>query len=65
MRGDSDGEVRSLLKRLEKLNRRRSAYLDLAADGDMSREELRAKLVEVDEQREGARKVLREARDRQ
>jgi hypothetical protein len=65
MRGNPDAEVRSLLERLEKLNKRRSAYHDLAADGDMTREELRSKLAEVDEQREEVRKVLREARNRQ
>jgi site-specific DNA recombinase len=63
--GDPDAEVRTLVERLKKLNKRRSAYHDLAADGDMSREELRSKLAEVDEKREEVRKVLREARNRQ
>jgi site-specific DNA recombinase len=66
LRGDSGGETREIIaKRLEKLERRRSGYIDLAADGDMSREELRRRLANVDEQREAARKALREVRDRQ
>ena len=63
MRGDPDAEVRVLLQRLQKLNRRRSVFFDLRADGDMSREELHVKLAEVDEQREGIRKVLQDARE--
>lgn len=35
MRGDPDREVRHLAERLEKLERRRSGYIDLAADGDL------------------------------
>jgi len=65
LRGDPGREAREIAGRLEKLERRRSGYLDLAADGDISREELRHKLAEVDEQREVARKTLREARDRE
>jgi site-specific DNA recombinase len=65
LRGDPGREAREIAGRLEKLERRRSGYLDLAADGDMSREELRRKLAEVDERREAARKTLREARDRE
>jgi site-specific DNA recombinase len=65
LRGDSGEEAREIAKRLEKLERRRSGYIDLAADGDMTREELRRKLAEVDEQCGAARKALRETRDRQ
>ena len=65
MRGDPGREARDLTERLGKLERRRSGYLDLAADGDMGREELRAKLAEVDGLREAARNALREATDRQ
>ncbi len=65
MRGDPDREVRDLAERLRKLDYRRSGYLDLAADGDMSREELRTKLADLDEQRDGLQKALREAHSRQ
>jgi hypothetical protein len=65
MRGDPDREARSLVAQLQKLERRRSGYFDLAADGYMSREDLRAKLANLDEQRDGLQKALREARDRQ
>lgn len=65
MRGDPDREARDLHKRLQKLDRRKSGYLDLAADGDMSRADLRTKLDEVEEQREGLQKALREAEARQ
>jgi predicted RNase H-like nuclease (RuvC/YqgF family) len=65
LRGDSGEEAQEIAKRLGTLERRRSGYIDLAADGDMTREELRRKLAYVDEQREDARKALREARDRQ
>jgi site-specific DNA recombinase len=65
LRGDPSEETREIVKRLEKLERRRSGYIDLAADGDLTREELRRKLADVDEQRKGARDALREARDRQ
>jgi hypothetical protein len=63
--GDQGEDTREITKRLEKLERRRSGYIDLAADGDMPREELHRKLADVDEQREDTRKALREARDRQ
>ncbi len=65
LRGDPGREAREIAGRLEKLERRRSGYLDLAADGDISREELRHKLSVIDEQREVSRKTLREARDRE
>jgi hypothetical protein len=65
LRGDPSEETREIVKRLETLERRRSGYIDLAAEGDLTREELRCKLADVDEQREGAGKALREARDRQ
>lgn len=65
LRGDPNREAHEIVERLERLERRRSGYLDLAADGDMSREELRLKLAETDEQREALRQALREVRDRQ
>jgi hypothetical protein len=62
--GDPDREVRTLAERLRKLDRREEGYLDLAADGDMSREKLRAKLAELEEQRKAVRRELEEARRR-
>jgi site-specific DNA recombinase len=65
LREGSGEEAKEIAKNLEKLERRRSGYIDLAADGDLARDELRRKLAEVDEQCGAARKALREARDRQ
>jgi site-specific DNA recombinase len=65
MRGDPDREARDLLERLEKLERRRSGYIDLAADGDMSGADLRDKLAEVDRARAETEGALRSARGRQ
>lgn len=65
MRGDPDREAQSIVEQLQKLERRRSGYLDLAADGDMDREILRAKLAEVNERSDGLQKALREAQARQ
>jgi site-specific DNA recombinase len=58
MRGDPDREAGVWLSKLSELDRKRSGYLDLAADGVMTREELRAKLAAVEEARETARKEL-------
>lgn len=65
MRGDPDREAKDLAARLDKLERRRSGYLDLAADGDMSRDELRDKLAELNEQRDELREILKEVKGRQ
>jgi Recombinase zinc beta ribbon domain len=63
--GGSGEEAREIASRLKTLERRRSGYIDLAADGDMTREELRRKLADVDEQREAAQRALREVRNRE
>jgi hypothetical protein len=65
MRGDPDREAQDLAERLEKLERRRSGYIDLAADGDLSRDELRTKLADLDEQRQALQRALRESHSRQ
>lgn len=65
MHRDPEQEVRELHGKLNKLERRRSGYLDLAADGDMSRDDLHCKLADLDEQRKGLRKALVEAEARQ
>ena len=64
LRGDPEQEARLRHKDLEKLERRRSGYIDLAADEIMGREELRAKLAEVDEAREQARREIRTLKER-
>src|SRR5215218_2582896 len=58
VRGDPDKEASVWLFKLSELDRKRSGYLDLAADGLMAREELRAKLAAVEETRETARREL-------
>ena len=64
LRGDPNREARNLSERLQKLERRRSGYLDLAADGTVGREELRTKLAELAEQRKELEGALRKAQDR-
>jgi hypothetical protein len=64
LRGDPDREARHLAEQLRQLEHRRSGYFDLAADGDMSREDLRVKLAEVDRQRHELQKTLRDAQGR-
>jgi hypothetical protein len=64
LRGDPDRESLHLAEQLRRVERRRSGYYDLAADGDMSREDLRVKLAEVDRQRHELQKTLRDAQDR-
>lgn len=64
MRRDPDREARDLAARLQRLERRKGGYLDLAADGDMSREELRAKLADLDEERKEFEKALKQVQAR-
>jgi hypothetical protein len=65
MRGDPEREVRTWLEKLSEVNRKRSGYIDLAADGIMSRDELKAKLARLEETRETAEKELGVLRIRQ
>jgi site-specific DNA recombinase len=65
LRGDPNKEARRLVERLQKLERRRSGYLDQEADGLMSRAELRTKLAAVDRQHQELRQALNETQDRQ
>jgi site-specific DNA recombinase len=58
LRGDPEGEARTWLERLAALDRKRSGYLDLAAEGIMDRNELRAKLAELQEDRETAEREI-------
>ena len=54
-RGDPEREAKAWLERLATLDRKRGGYLDLAAEGIMGRDELRAKLAELEEGRETRR----------
>ncbi len=63
-RGDPDKEARELAERLGMLDRKRGGYLDLAAEGIMGRDELRAKLAELEAQRKELEEALKMARNR-
>jgi site-specific DNA recombinase len=65
LRGNPDREARVLVGRLQMLESRRSRFIDLAGDGTITREDLRAKLAEVDSQRADFQKALRETHGRQ
>jgi site-specific DNA recombinase len=58
LRGDPEREAKAWLDTLAALDRKRSSYLDLAAEGIMERDELRAKLAELQETREIAEREL-------
>ena len=57
-RNGSDGEARRLHERLEEFAHKRARAQNLALDGLLTREELRAKLSELDEAREAIEKEL-------
>jgi site-specific DNA recombinase len=59
LRGNPEHEIKVWLEKLAALDRKRSGYLDLAAEGILEREELRAKLAELQEARETVEKELR------
>jgi site-specific DNA recombinase len=65
VRGDPEREVRTWLDKLTEIDRKRSRYIDLAADGIISRDELKAKLARLEETRETAEKELKALRRRQ
>ena len=50
--GDPRDELKAFSEELEKIDRRRGGFLDLAADSLMNRDELRTKLAELEERRE-------------
>ena len=58
LRGDPERDARAWVERLAALDRRRSGYLDLAAEGIMDRGELRAKLAELEEDRGAAEREI-------
>ncbi len=61
---DPEPEAKAWAVRLADVNRKRSGYLDLAADGLMSKDELRAKLTELEEEKTTAGKALADIDDR-
>jgi hypothetical protein len=65
VRGDPEREVRTWFDKLSEIDRKRSRYINLAADGIMSRDELKAKLARLEEIRETAEKELKALRTRQ
>ena len=65
MRGDPERDVRTWLEKLSEVNRQRSSYIDLAADGIMSRGELDEKLTRLEETRKTAEKEIEALRIRQ
>src|SRR5215204_1636556 len=65
VRGDPEREVRTWFDKLSEIDSKRSRYIDLAADGVMSRDELKAKLARLGETRENAEKELKALRTRQ
>ncbi len=58
LRGDPEREAKVWFERLAALDRKRGGYLDLAAEGIMDRDELRAKLAELREDRETAEREI-------
>ena len=58
MRGDPDRETKTWLEKLAEVDRKRSGYIDLAAEGIMDRDELRAKLAALEETRATAQREL-------
>jgi len=63
MRGDPDKEARELAEKLQRLDRKRARYLDLAAEEIMERDELRTKLSELEGQRKELEEALKIARN--
>jgi site-specific DNA recombinase len=59
MRGDPERESKAWLQQLAEVDRKRSGYLDLAAEGFLDRDELRTKLAALEETRETAERELR------
>jgi hypothetical protein len=56
-------EVKGWERRLSTVERRRSVLIDMAADGTITRDDLRAKLAELDVERERASEELEQLRD--
>ena len=65
MRGDPEREAEAWLEKLSEADRKRDGYIDLAAEGIMSRAELGAKLARIEEARRNAETELQVLRGRQ
>ena len=59
MRGDPDRQAQAWLSKLAETDRKRSCYQEMAAEGLIGFDELRAKLVALDEIRETSRNELK------
>src|SRR5215204_371897 len=62
--GDPEEEARVLINRLAEVDRKRTAYQDLVADGLMDKRELRARLDALSRQKEAAEEGLRTLEER-
>jgi site-specific DNA recombinase len=65
MRGDPEKEAETWLRKLAEADRKRSGFQDLAAEGLITSDELRAKLAYVEETRQKAEKELETLKHRQ
>jgi site-specific DNA recombinase len=65
MHGNPERETKAWLEKLAEVERKRSGYIDLAADGIMDRGELQEKLAALEETRETSRRELETLRGRQ
>ena len=62
--GTGDAERRAaLLKQLEKIEKKREGYWELAAEGDMPRDAMRAKIVDLEEEKSEIEAELEYTRD--
>ena len=59
MRDDPERESKAWFQKLAEVDRKRSGYLELAAEGFLGRDELRTKLAALEETRETAERELR------
>ena len=65
VRGDPDREVRRCLEQLASLDRKRSGFQDMAAEGLITLDELRSKLAGLEELRRATTDELESARGRE
>ena len=65
MRGDPEKEAETWLRKMSEVDRKRSGFQDLAAEGLIKLDELRAKLAELEETRQTAEKELETLKHRQ
>jgi hypothetical protein len=65
MRGGPDGQAKVWLEKLADVSRKRARFQDMAAESLISFDELRGKLLELDETRKTAERELEALRDRQ